>query len=939
MTTRTPRGHPLIHLCKRLIGDWPFQLDVPLDAADHAALFKARPAFVDYLPFVDDDPEARVIQLDDGISVAAVFRLWAADLDGHSAQRRAQFNDQLDHALRSLPQDDGDFPVIAQLYLEDREAQNIADTLIQATAPEIAQTPLSQAWFAAMREHVERMQAPEGLFPDARVSTAQGEAKGWRAIDRQIHLCLYRKSPLAARTATRRNAARRTSANRTPDTPAAALNRAITPFLSALDSLGVRHQRLDGTGLIHWLLPWLTPVVAGYDSPQDYLRHHPVPDRAQRGANWDLSRQVLHYPPMPIDDRDPDTERGVWRFGETYTQYVTLQGVDSQPEDGVLTCDVQTGGHVSACPWDRMPPGTMFTWTIIPRPAERIDAHLDHIQAQADLTHSEGAEAAREQVAVAKAARRQHQAIFNVQMGLYLRAPSRQRLHAHRLHVDNVLTLTPLRAIPARYDLLADDSFVRNLPMVYDWAHERHHARRSRLTYSSHLAAILPFYGRSTGTEHPCWVMYRRDGQVFTLNPFLNADRVRVAHSVIFGPTGSGKSATVVAQALASMAVNRPRQIFIEHGQSQSLLIDYYRAHGVTTQQILFSRGQGTTYPPYVETAQALREHRGELPPTQDEEPRSYLAEMHDLTLLMVTGGRARDLQALTSSDRALLQSALIRALEQSEAAGLPHARPQDVRDALLAMVADETMPEIQLALRQLADSLRLWTEGLRGQFFNGFGHSFDDNCDVVHIDLGLLTASGNEDLLAVAVLSLLANITALGERHQASGRHTEVWLDEGHYIAGTDLTVDGFVVGTKVWRKRHVWLMFVTQDFSDVTERARKILSQAEFWILLDMGPDEARQVARFRDLSDNEQRLLTQALKEPGRFIEGVLLSEKYPPALLRFVPPALALALGQTEGDEKAQRQALAREHGIRELDAALLMADQITAQRRLRREVHR
>lgn len=161
-------------------------------------------------------------------------------------------------------------------------------------------------------------------------------------------------------------------------------------------------------------------------------------------------------------------------------------------------------------------------------------------------------------MAVAKAALRHHQRVLNVQIGLYLRAASLADLDDRTRQAENALIPTGLRQIAARYDLLADDSFVRNLPGVYDWRFDRLHSLRSRFAYSAHVAATLPLYGRSTGTAHPCLVMYRRDGQPFTLNPYHPADRLRVAHMTIFGPTGSGKSATAVAQAMQSMAVNRP---------------------------------------------------------------------------------------------------------------------------------------------------------------------------------------------------------------------------------------------------------------------------------------------------------------------------------------------------------------------------------------------
>lgn len=924
MTSATIHPRPLSRLTqwwKRLIGDWPWSNSAPpLSQREYEALFQARPAFADYLPFSHYDAQHQVFQLDDGISVAAIFRLYPADLEGRSPERLAQFNDQLDHVLQMLPADDAYFPYIAQVYLEDREPVNLAEALARATPEAVRDSTFSQVWREAMREHFEIMASPRGIFDDERVRLSGEVSKGWRAIDQQIHLCLYRK---AGESGWRH---RRYS-------PAQQLNQAMVAFLSGLEAVGVRVQRLDEEGVRHWLLPWLTPVVPGYDSPHAFLAANPLPPPEARGLAWALAQQVLQCPPQPIPDRDDERDRGVYRFGPTYMRYVTCQGIEVTPHDGALTMDVQRERTVTACPWNWMPPETIFVWTLIPRPPVVIEAHLDALQRAVEQTTSDAACAAAEEMAVAKTALRHHQRVLNVQIGLYLRAASLADLDDRTRQAENALVPTRLRPIQARYDLLADDSFVRNLPGVYDWRFDRLHSLRSRFAYSAHVAATLPLYGRSTGTAHPCLVMYRRDGQPFTLNPYHPDDRLRVAHMTIFGPTGSGKSATAVAQAMQSMAVNRPRQIIIEKGNSFGLMVAYYARCGLQTRQLIFTRSQDAHYAPYVDTQKALAEHRGELRAEgEEEEQRSYLAEMLYMTELMITGGRPRDMEALTSSDRAVMQTALLRALDASAQAQQPHARPEDVYHALLVMAKEESIPEIRLSIRRMADALHLWTQGVRGHFFNRYGQPFSDTDDVVHIDLGLLTASGNEDMLALAVLALLANITAWSEKHQASGRHTEVWFDEGHYISKTPLTVKGFIVGTKVWRKLHTWLVFATQDFSDFSEEARQILSQAEFWFLLSMGAEEARRVAHFRNLSDEEQRLLTMAMKEPGRFVEGVMLSEKYPPALVRFVPPALALALAQTEGAEKNHRLHVMQQHQISELDAALLVARDMTERRR-------
>ena len=55
-----------------------------------------------------------------------------------------------------------------------------------------------------------------------------------------------------------------------------------------------------------------------------------------------------------------------------------------------------------------------------------------------------------------------------------------------------------------------------------------------------------------------------------------------------------------------------------------------------------------------------------------DDEQRSYLAEMLYMTELMVTGGRPKEIEALSTSDRAAIQTALIQALEDSAAPASP---------------------------------------------------------------------------------------------------------------------------------------------------------------------------------------------------------------------------------------------------------------------------
>ncbi|EHM50247.1 hypothetical protein HMPREF9080_02875 [Cardiobacterium valvarum F0432] len=422
----------------------------------------------------------------------------------------------------------------------------------------------------------------------------------------------------------------------------------------------------------------------------------------------------------------------------------------------------------------------------------------------------------------------------------------------------------------------------------------------------------------------------------------------------------------MINMALMSMAVNAPRQFILDKGNSFGLLADYYESMGKKVRRLTFNSASSDTFPPFFETAKALDELDGQggawlgssTPDSvnlrkagdanaataeritaetategdDDGETRSYLSEMLNILKIMVTGGREQDVSALKQADISFLQQCLIDGLRASREAGKPHARPQDVYEAMRRVADTEKIETLAIRYRDFAAAVQLWTQGERGKLFNQYGQGFDKDADLTLIETGALTNEGNEDMFAVAGLATLTNITALGELTQYDGRHIEVYTDEGHYWMLRTLLILGLIQGTKVWRKLGIWLIFGTQDFSDVHGDAKKILSQAEFWWLLSMGQDEAEQVSRFKALTPEEHFLIRQAKIEKPNFSEGTMLSERFGCGLIRFIPPSLVLALAQTDRDEKNARKRLMDQYGISELEAAYRIADEITAARR-------
>ena len=102
------------------------------------------------------------------------------------------------------------------------------------------------------------------------------------------------------------------------------------------------------------------------------------------------------------------------------------------------------------------------------------------------------------------------------------------------------------------------------------------------------------------------------------------------------------------------------------------------------------------------------------------------------------------------------------------------------------------------------------------------------------------------------------------------------------------------------------------------------------EWWLCLVMPKDEVEQIARFRQLTDEQRQMLLSARKESGKYTEGVVLTDNLA-ALFRNVPPALALALAQTEKDEKAARAEIMRREQCSEVEAAMHIAAEIERRR--------
>jgi len=253
-----------------------------------------------------------------------------------------------------------------------------------------------------------------------------------------------------------------------------------------------------------------------------------------------------------------------------------------------------------------------------------------------------------------------------------------------------------------------------------------------------------------------------------------------------------------------------------------------------------------------------------------------------------------------------------------------------DVVNALREAARDpDRPPKASERIEDMASGLELNCAGLAGRLFNTPGDALPES-DVTILDLGIVARKGYEALLTPAYVGVMNRINGLVEKYQYDERPTIVVTDEGHVITSNPMLSPYVVKITKMWRKLGTWFWIGTQNVDDFPEAAKKMLNMIEWWIMLAMPKEEVEAVSRFKELTPEQKAMLVSAKKQPGKYVEGVAMTDEFS-LLFRNVVPSLCLALAQTEKHEKAGRAQIMKKTGCTELEAVFEMARLIDAGR--------
>lgn len=896
----------------------------PVSEKEVDGLYQRPASLSDYLPWVDYDEASQTFTLEDGFSAAAMFEISGVSTEARSGQflREVQANIQtcINHMIPAH-----DNPFVLQCFVSDEDSLSLLSSHLEAYADRYRRdTPehrlLAQHFVGRMQQHFKRMVRREGLFEDTAVTGGR-----WRGKVRRVRLFVYRR--------------RETSDSEQID-PVTEINQVAERFVTQMAATGIGIRRCSDQDLYSWLLRWFNPKAEVTDGNLDALvALLALPKAEDQAFGHDLSDLLFLSQPSSCADH------GVWYFDDLPHRAISIDALRRKPLPGHITGERQVGDSLYAM-FDKFPEGSSLSLCITVQPQDLVENHVVQVL---NAAKGETAEAmAAEQDAKQALKWMSHgDYLLPTVLTVYARGDSLADLQQKTNEVNALLLANGLHPVREKDELLPLDTYIRQLPMNYEPRRDKR-IRKSRLNFSSDLAKLVPFYGRSRGTGHPGMVFFNRGGEPLVFDPLNKMDRAKNAFGLVLGPPGSGKSALMVYILLQVVAIYGARLYIIEKGGSFKLFGDYCQYFGLSVNQVTLHPKEDVSLPPFADAYEMLKRERAQQG-SFDKEPSAYeeasldasdrdddheerdlLGEMELKARIMITGGDAKEEAVLTRADRLTIRRAIILAAEEKQAAGSKDiVLTEDVVSALNRLSdVDTSTPKRRERAKDMADAMALYCSGTAGHFFNRVGKAWPE-ADVTIFEMGLLANEGYEDQLALGFMGLMNQINGVVEREQYDHRPTFVLGDEAHLITTNPLLAIFLVKIVKMWRKLGAWLWLATQNLEDFPDAAKKLLSMFEWWIAMVCPKEEIEQISRFKDLTDEQKGMLRAARKEPGKYTEGVVLSDNLQ-CLFRNVPPPLALALAMTEKHEKQQRAQIMKAQNCSELEAALAVADQLINQ---------
>lgn len=875
------------------------------------------PSFANQLSMVDFNDELDLFLLNDGVSIGSGFELASIPTEAASSNYlQAIFNKIRDTFATVVPLHKND-PWVMQMYVNDEYSlKPVLNHLERSIAKDICDTSFTQDYLSRLDDLFNKMTRPQGLFIDPKTDAP------FRGRRRRVRVLFYR---LYQQLQTTRELALVEHQD------------VMAQIESKLKSPGLQLKKLTGNDYYQWLVRWFAADA------ESLLSHFPYP-KNNKPAGFSFSQNVLFHEPQ-------STEHG-FIFDELHHSILYVDGLREAPDIGLLSREKRQANpkHRYAL-LDKLPEGATYTIQVIFSNDEALDAHLMRLEKGIVGTSLKPLQV-RADIKTARDELSMGNRLFWVNQAIFYRANTHEEIMQIEKSLKELFIEAKMPLIPSCYDLHPLNSYLNALPFNFIPQYARQYLRFDRLMYASELAALLPVYGRNQGARHlPCFTFFNRLGEPVLFDVLHHDFISQNSHMALFANSGGGKSVATGWMINSLMATKNARIVLFEMGNSFDRMLIHAKAHGKRTKQLLLSNKKEEAVPlnPFCEAYKALPEISENLSEEQatqlaqkiidikagladqanylelacDEGSRSYLAELSLALRTMITEANAIEEEQFTLADETLLIEVLSDAILTSFKNDVPQMLTEHVVAAFERSMSREAVARKKDRILDMHDRLKSYViNSSKSRFFNVPTEPLGD-FDIFHIDISAI--KDDTGRLALVMVSLLPRILAMAEATQNDNRPTFMFIDESHIQFQIPSIVTICLLLTKVARKLGLWLVAITQNVTDMnSEKATKILSLMETWILLGLDEKEINDVKQFKYLTPQQEALIRDIDSQKGLYAEAVLLGSRYQ-GLFRVIPPRYLLALLMTEKSEKAERFILEKEHGV--LKAAELIAQRL------------
>jgi conjugative transfer ATPase len=880
---------------KRLSGYFYRTGPVPLEKKDKRErvgnYVPPRRSILSYVDYETYDHVNKQIITDDGRR-GVFLDILPADVEGLDNEIIDVITDKINLALGALPGED--IPWIIQVYQNDEDSRGLLHEIKTYSESKSEKDEYKKEWFKVLEEHFATISRREGVFTDKK-------GMHWRSRYRRIRMVIYRNLR-----------------NEDPQL----INAQIMRLTEALNEAGVDSHRMDAKDIYKWLMPWLSGEA---EKAYEFMETIPYPEKEEKNddiLNYHFAEHCFRGRKAECVN-DPELGK-FWLLGNRYNRFISLLPYKGIPNSGHWVLE----GNSGITPFDRMPDGATLLHTITIVAQDKMEATVVATKSKAigDGLHSmqtrEDCDKALEEIAKGNR-------LINVMSGIYVDGNSLDELNERSIKCVAACQgagFDTIEPIGKESDLSSLDSFVRGLPMVFDLNQDRKAPMKSRMGFDRHISNLLPVLTRGRGTTNYGLSFNSTGGEPISFDP-MGADRSENAHMFLFGSTGSGKTTALISMLQQVMATHNPRMFLITSLPTFNLLGDYFERFGKTVNKVHITRQYQPSLPPFAD----ITKHFSEKDINDD--TRDYIGEAELAAQLLITKGKKREEDRYHEEDISLVKKALIETARRLYEAGTEQAMVEDLAETLHAWSKDHDKypsENYREKLSKYANILDGQTTGLSGQLFNRPGEAWPD-VDVTIVSLDLLGENeAYADKLAIVVSGLMAMINQRVIRDKNKGRHTITVLDEAHIMVKHPKIGPQLNTMISTWRTYGSWLWIATQKLDQIPDEAITLITQPEWWIGLTLKDAEIEKVNRFIELNPHQKKLLSNCRKESRKYTEGGILSVNLN-TIIRFVLPAITIAIAATDKEERAERAEIMEKYNISELDAAFMVADMIQKSR--------